>query len=317
MDKTYPIKYSPHYPYNRYTDYLQSIFGKRMQKVSIDAGFTCPNIDGTIGTGGCIYCNNKSFNPNYKFEQQNIAKQIDKGITKFKNRKPGSGFIAYFQSHTNTHGEIDLLEQLYQEAIDHPEIEGLMISTRPDCLENEVIELLKTFNKKIFTGVEIGIESTLNDTLQKINRGHTYEQTVETIHTVKNAGLHIGGHLILGLPGETKEDILNHAIKLSKEPLDTIKLHQLQIIKNTQLAVKYKKDPEQIRLFPVEEYIDLCIKFTELLNPDVVIERFASESKPDLLAVKLWGGIKNHQIADMISNEMKKRNTYQGKLFTL
>lgn len=315
MDKIHSLKYSPQYPYNRYTDYLQSIFGKKMQKISIDAGFTCPNIDGTLSRGGCIYCNNKSFNPNYKFEQQNINKQIDKGISKFTNRKPGTGFIAYFQSHTNTHGEVKELEKLFQKAADHPQIEGLMIATRPDCLDNGVIELLQKFNGEIFTGIEIGIESTLNKTLKKINRGHTFEQTLDTIDRVKNAGLHLGGHLILGLPDETNEDILLHAKKLAQTPLDTIKLHQLQIIKNTQLAIQYAKKPSQIRLFPLEEYIDLCISFTERLNPNVVIERFASESKPELLAVKIWGGIKNHQIADMISNEMKKRNTWQGKNF--
>jgi radical SAM protein (TIGR01212 family) len=315
MDKKYPLKYSSLHPYNRYTDYLQSIFGKRMQKISIDAGFTCPNIDGTLSKGGCIYCNNFSFNPNYKYEQQNISKQIDKGISKFTNRKPGTGFIAYFQSHTNTHGKIDELHEIYQKAVDHPQIEGLMISTRPDCLENEVINLLKEFNQQLFTGVEIGIESTLDETLSNINRGHTFDQTLDTIQRVKNAGLHIGGHLILGLPGETKQDILSHAEKLARTPLDTVKLHQLQIIKNTQLAMQFANYPSQIRLFPLEEYIDLCISFTERLNRNIVIERFASESKPDLLAVKMWGGVKNHQIADMISNEMRKRNTWQGKHF--
>jgi radical SAM protein (TIGR01212 family) len=317
MDNNYPLKYSPHHPFNRYTDYLQSVFGKRMQKVSIDAGFTCPNIDGTIGKGGCIYCNNKSFNPNYKYEQQNIDKQINKGISKFKNRKPGSGFIAYFQSHTNTHAQIEDLRKIYQKAANHPNIEGLMISTRPDCLEDDVISLLKEFNEQIFTGVEIGIESTLDQTLNRINRGHTFKDTINTIDNVKKAGLHIGGHLILGLPGETEKDILTHADRLSKEPLDTIKLHQLQIIKNTQLAAEYHKNPSKIRLFPLEEYIDLCIRFTERLNKNIVIERFASESKPELLAVKKWGGIKNHQIADLIANEMKRRNTWQGKNITI
>ncbi len=285
-----------------------------MQKISVDAGFTCPNIDGTLGYGGCIYCNNQSFNPNYRFEQKNIAKQIDQGISKFTNRKPGTGFIAYFQSHTNTHASIDELERIFRQAIDHPAIEGLMIATRPDCLPDSTLNFLRELNQQLFTGVEIGIESTNNNTLKYINRGHTWEQTVDAVNRIKQHGLHIGGHLILGLPGEDKSQILAHADNIANIPLDTIKLHQLQIIKNTKLEKLYEKNPLLFPLFAIDEYIDLCIRFIEHLGRDVVIERFASESKPELLAVKVWKGIKNHQIADWISNEMKKRNTWQGRL---
>ncbi len=314
MHSVYPLKYSKNHPYNRYSDYLKRVFGKPMQKISIDAGFSCPNIDGTIGYGGCIYCNNQSFNPNYRFEQKNIARQIDKGISKFTNRKPGTGFIAYFQSHTNTHATIDELERVFQPAINHPAIEGLMIATRPDCLPDSTLNFLHELNQQLFTGVEIGIESTNNDTLKDINRGHTWEQTVDAVNRTKQRGLHIGGHLILGLPGEDKSQILTHADEIAGIPLDTIKLHQLQIIKNTKLQKLYEKNPSLFPLFEIDEYIDLCIRFIEHLGNDVVIERFASESKPELLAVKVWQGIKNHQIADWISNEMKKRNTWQGRL---
>ncbi|ALO15244.1 coproporphyrinogen III oxidase [Salinivirga cyanobacteriivorans] len=315
MDKQYPLKYSVNHPYNRYSDYLKTVFGKPMQKVSIDAGFSCPNIDGTKSRGGCIYCNNSSFNPNYKFERENIAAQIEQGISKFTNRKPGTGFIAYFQSHTNTHAPVNELAAIFRRAIAHPAVEGLIIATRPDCLGESVLDLLSELNNELFVGIEIGIESTLNDTLKLLNRGHKWEDTLDAVDRVKRRGLHLGGHLILGLPGETREDIDQHALKISKLPLDTVKLHQLQIVKNTGLEKIYKQKTYQIRLFPVEEYIDICINFTEKMNPEVVIERFASESKPDLLAVKMWSGVKNHQIADWISNEMKRRSTWQSRLF--
>ncbi|MFO7862650.1 MAG: TIGR01212 family radical SAM protein [Salinivirgaceae bacterium] len=315
MDDAYPLKYSKKYPFNRYTDYLQSVFGKRMQKVSIDAGFTCPNIDGNIGHGGCIYCNNASFNPNYHSEANDIFKQIDQGISKFIRRNPDIGYVAYFQSHTNTYGRIDELRELYEKAAEHPQIEGLIIATRPDCIGAEVLELLASINKKLFVGVEIGIESTNNATLKRINRRHTFEQTIDAIYRIKEAGLHLGGHVILGLPGETEVDILEHAKTLSNMPLDTMKLHQLQIIKNTALANLYRQSPETIPLFALEEYIDLCIRFAELLSPDMVIERFASESKTELLEVEVWQGVKNHQLADFITNEMKRRGTWQGRNF--
>ncbi len=315
MHKNYPLKYSSQHPYNRYSDYLKAIFGKPMQKISVDAGFSCPNIDGTKSHGGCIYCNNNSFNPNYNYERENIAAQIDQGISKFTNRKPGTGFIAYFQSHTNTHGPVNELDKIFRRAIEHPAIEGLMIATRPDCLGDEILDLLSRLNKQLFVGVEIGIESTFNETLAILNRGHTWEDTLNAVSSVKERGLHLGGHLILGLPGETKSSIDHHAAEIAKLPLDTIKLHQLQIIKNTRLAKIYEQKTYQIRLFSVEEYIDICINFTERMNPNVVVERFASESKPELLAVKMWGGVKNHQLADWISNEMKRRETWQSRLF--
>lgn len=309
------LKYSKNSPYNRYADYLKYIFGKRMQKISIDAGFTCPNIDGTIGNGGCIYCNNNSFNPNYHFEQHNIHKQIDQGISKFTNRKADTGFIAYFQSHTNTYGKVAHLRKLYEEAASHPKIEGLIIATRPDCLDEPILDLIEELNSKYFTGIEIGIESIHNSTLKKLNRGHTFEQTLDTIRRVKERNLHLGGHLILGLPDETPEHILKSAQVLAQLPLDTLKLHQLQIIKNTTLAKIYATQPKKFHLFTLNEYTDLCINFLEHLNPNIVIERFASESKPEFLAVKVWQGVKNHQIADIITNEMNLRSTYQGRLY--
>lgn len=312
-----PLKYSKHNPYNRYADYLRSIFGKRMQKISIDAGFTCPNIDGTMGKEGCIYCNNHSFNPNYHDEKYDTFKQIDQGINKYTNLKANTGFIGYFQSHTNTYGAVNELQKIYEEAASHPQIEGLIISTRPDCLSEPVLDLLEEMNARIFTGVEIGIESIHNKTLKKLNRGHTFEQTLDAIQRTKAHNLHLGGHLILGLPGETTDCILQSAETIAALPLDTIKLHQLQIIKNTALAQMYAIKSDKFQFFTLEEYINLCISFLERLNGNVAIERFASESKPELLMVRMWEGIKNYQIADKITNEMIKRNTFQGRLFKI
>jgi len=220
--------------------------------------------------------------------------------------------LAYFQAYTNTYDDITNLEKLYKEALSHPKVIGMVVSTRPDCINQEIIDLLNSYTKKYHIVLEIGIESTKNSTLKRINRGHTYEETIKAFELTKNTDLHIGAHLIIGLPNETEEDILQHAKTISKLNIQTLKLHQLQIIKGTAMGKDYLQNSEKYNLFNVETYIELMIKFLEQLNPEIIIERFASESPQEMIIAPQWNGVKNYAITDKIRNEMLKRNTFQG-----
>lgn len=254
-------------PYNDFTSYLSLHFPHKVQKISIDAGFNCPNRDGTKGRGGCTYCNNRSFSPEYDECSKTVTEQLKKGISFFSHKYTEMKYLAYFQSYTNTYNDVDLLITLYEEALAYPEVVGLVVSTRPDCMPNE---LLKYFEKKRanhFIIIEYGIESTLNKTLERVNRQHTFEESCETIIRTAQIGIPVGGHMILGLPGESYEEILSHATTLSALPLTTLKLHQLQIIKGTAMAREYKLLPDSFNMFELHEYVDLCVDFSERLNP--------------------------------------------------
>ncbi len=302
-------------PYNSYSKYIKSVFKERVQKISVDAGFTCPNRDGTKAKGGCTYCNNKTFNPFYCNPQKSITQQLNEGIAFFEPKYKTQEYLAYFQAYTNTYASIDVLKKLYDEALSHPKVIGLVVSTRPDCISPEIVDLLNSYTKKYYTVVEIGIESTLNKTLNRVNRAHSFEETVEAFNLLNNSNLHIGGHLIAGLPGETKQDIINHAVKVSDLGLDFLKIHQLQIIKNTAMAVDYKKNPDDYRLYNVDEYVDLMIEFLQHLNPKIIVERFASESPREMIIAPKWNGVKNYAIADKIRNKMLKENKLQGEYY--
>lgn len=315
MSSKNDLKWSPGNFYNRYSDFLKAFFGKKMQKISIDAGFTCPNIDGTISRGGCIYCNNASFSPNFEKRKLDIDGQIELSISKFRRKYPNMGYLAYFQSNTNTYGDIEELYYKYSDALNNSAIEGLIIATRPDSLPDSVIELLVSLNKIKPVFVEIGIESINNDTLKLINRGHTFEQTVDSVNKLTGNGLMVGGHFIIGLPGESFEQIIDSVPKINTIPLHSIKLHQLQIIKGTVLSKKFRQNKSFVNLFSVDQYVDLCIRFAELLNPKVIIERFSSQSPTNLLEFMNWDGIRNYELADKIVSEMKRRKTFQSRLY--
>ncbi|MDH8702597.1 radical SAM protein (TIGR01212 family) [Dysgonomonadaceae bacterium PH5-43] len=290
---------------NNIGDFFGKFFPFKVQKISINAGFTCPNRDGSKGLGGCTYCNNQTFSPQYAANSKSVSQQLEEGIEFFSSKYPEMKYIAYFQAYTNTYDETEKLLAKYNEALNYPEVVGMIIGTRPDCMSDDLLDELEKISKKHFLLIEYGIESTHNPTLKLINRGHTYEEAVETIIRTHNKGIMCGAHLILGLPGESREMILSNANKISELPLTTVKLHQLQIIRDTKMARQYHEHPEWFNLYSVDEYIDLCIDFKDRLNPDFVIERFVSQSPKDLLIAPDWG-VKNCEFMVKLERKLRK-----------
>jgi len=302
-------------PFNSYSKYIKSVFSERVQKISVDAGFTCPNRDGSKAKGGCTYCDNKTFSPFYCSPNKTITQQLNEGIAFFEPKYKTQQYLAYFQSYTNTYASIEHLKKLYTEALSHNKVVGMVVSTRPDCINADIINLLNSFTDKFHIVLEIGIESTKNSTLQKINRAHTFEDTKNAFKLTKNTKLHIGGHLILGLPLESIDDMLNHAKEISKLNIHTLKIHQLQIIKGTAMALDFKNNANNYNLFDVDGYISLIIKFLEVLNPNIIIERFASESPKNMIIAPNWNSVKNFEITNKLKNTMIAQQTWQGKYF--
>jgi hypothetical protein len=304
--------------YNSYSEYFKREFGTRVQKVTIDAGFTCPNRDGTKGTGGCTYCNNDAFNPSYCQPHKSITRQITEGIDFHKVRyRRSKNYLAYFQAYSNTYGSLEYLKSLYNEALAFPGVIGLVIGTRPDCIDEEKLDYFARLAETHYVIIEYGIESCYNRTLERINRGHTFEESEAAIWKTAEYGIHTGAHLIFGLHGETEEDMLAEARIVSELPLDTIKFHQLQIIKDTPMVNDFLSNPDQFNLFTLEGYIDFIVRFTERLNPDFVIERFTGEAPPRFQAGKTWGNLRSDQVQILIEEEMEKRDTWQGKMYEL
>ena len=302
--------------FNSYPEYFKNLFGSRIQKVSVNAGFTCPNRDGKVGSKGCTFCDNEAFSPSYCSNLKPISQQIEEGIEFHKNRYRRVGqYLAYFQSFSNTYAPIDVLRKRYEEALKYPDVIGLVIGTRPDCIDRETLKLLQEISEKHYISLEFGVESTNNEVLKKINRGHTYEQAVEAIKLSAEYGLNTGAHFIFGLPSESMESMTNSVEIISKLPLCTIKFHQLQILKNTQLYDDFVNKKVDVKLFEIDEYIDFIIKFAERLNPNFVIERFNAEVPPRYLMTESWNKLRLYEIQIMIENEMEKRDTWQGKFW--
>lgn len=311
-----PFPWLHHRRYNSYSEYFKREFGTRVQKVALDAGFTCPNRDGTKGVGGCTYCNNDAFNPSYCQPQKSITRQITEGIEFHQKRyRRAKNFLAYFQAYSNTYGSIEHLKSLYNEALAFPSVTGLVIGTRPDCIDDEKLEYFARLAEKHYVIIEYGIESCYNRTLKRINRGHTFEESEAAIRKTNEFGIHTGAHLIFGLQGESEEDMLAEAGIISKLPLDTVKFHQLQIIKGTRMAKEYLENPSQFNLFTLENYVDFIVRFTERLNPDFVIERFTGEAPPRFQEGPIWGGLRSDEVQVLIEKELEKRETWQGRLF--
>lgn len=300
--------------YNEYGPWMAQRMGCKVQKISINAGFTCPNRDGTVGTGGCTYCNNQTFNPAYCETQKGVTQQLEEGKLFFRRKYPTMKYLAYFQAYTNTYGSLDLLRAKYEEALRVPDVMGLVIGTRPDCMPDPLLDYLEELNRQHTVIVEYGVESIYDRTLQRINRGHTQAQSVDAIRRTAARGIPVGIHVILGLPGESNEMILNEAKVLSGLPITTLKLHQIQLIRGTRMAEEYAECPTDFHLFSVDEYIDLVIEFICLLRPDIVLERFVSQSPASLLATPGWG-LKNYEFTEKLRKRMVERNMWQGKLF--
>jgi len=302
--------------YNAFASRMKERFGGRIQKVSVNAGFTCPNRDGTKGYGGCIYCNNESFTPSYCIEDMNILSQLDKGILFLQKRyKKIKHYVAYFQPFSNTYQTLDVLHMYYSQALNHELIDGLVISTRPDCVDSTILDYLRDLARDYLIFIEYGIESCYDETLLKINRCHTFQETEKAIEETKKRGLHTTGHIIFGLPGETKKSMLEEAEILSRLPLSALKFHQLQIINNTRMAEMYEKDPDIFFLFGLNEYIDFIIDFLEVLNPAISVERLTSESPPRHRINPDWGNKRGDVIQKKIESVMEDRDTWQGKKF--
>ena len=301
-------------PYNDYGTWLREQFPFRVQKIAINAGFTCPNRDGSIGWGGCTYCNNQTFNPEYCKTEKSVTQQLEEGKSFFARKYPEMKYLAYFQAYTNTYGSIDHLVEIYEEALSVPDVVGLVIGTRPDCVSDELLDYLTELNKRTFLIVEYGIESTDDKILQLINRGHDFACAQKAVRETALRGIIVGAHIILGLPGETPDDMVGQASVISELPITTLKLHQLQLIKGTRLAHEYEQDKSCLHLLDVDEYIDIVIRYIERLRPDVILERFVSQSPKSLLLAPDWG-LKNYEFTNRINNRMTELGSFQGRLY--
>ena len=312
MKMAYPPDFPS--PYTDFSAFLRRHFSGKVQKLSLDAGFTCPNRDGTKGRGGCTYCNNRTFNPGYCRTDGDIIRQLERGKQFFARKYPEMKYLAYFQAYTNTYGSPDTLRRLYEAALGVADVVGVVIGTRPDCVPDTLLDYLARLRERTFVLVEYGIESTLDRTLRRINRGHTFADTADAIRRTHRRGIPCGGHVILGLPGETREDIWRQAATLSALPLDTLKLHQLQVIRGTRMEREYRERPADFHLFAPDDYLDTVVGYVERLRPGLALERFLSQSPRELLVAPDWG-LKNHEFTERLRKKMQETGTYQGRKY--
>ena len=297
--------------YYDYGTWIRHRFPFRVQKISIDAGFTCPNRDGRISTGGCIYCDNRTFNPAYCQRQDSITQQLEAGKQFFARKYPEMKYLAYFQAYTNTYASISHLRELYEEALSVKDIVGIVIGTRPDCVSDKLLDYLEDLNRRTFLIVEYGVESANDDTLRRINRGHSFAQSRLAIEKTHQRGILTGAHIILGLPGEDAQENLRQAPLISSLPIDILKIHQMQIIRDTRLADEFEQKP--FHIYSVDEYIELIANYIQRLRKDLVLERFVSQSPKELLITPQWG-LKNHEFTDLLNNYLKNHQIHQGDL---
>ena len=289
--------------YIEYGPWLQEQLGTKVQKISVNAGFTCPNRDGTIGFGGCTFCNNQTFNPAYCQPTKSITQQLQEGKEFFARKYPAMKYLAYFQAYTNTYGELEHLKEMYEEALRVPDVVGLVIGTRPDCVPPSLLDYLAELNRRTFLIIEYGIESANEETLLRIHRGHTYALSEEIVKQTAALGIRVGAHIILGFPWESREELMRQADKIAQLPLSTLKLHQLQIIRGTALAQEYQQHPWSLPT--AEEYIDLVLEYIAHLPASLVLERFVSQSPPKYVIAPQWG-LKNYEFTNLVKQKMKK-----------
>jgi len=302
--------------FNSYSNYFTKQFGGRVQKISIDAGFSCPNRDGKLSTGGCTFCSNAAFNPSYCKPEKSIKQQIEEGIAFHQRRyRRASKYLAYFQPFSNTYKPLEKLKGIYQQALEMPEIAGIVIGTRPDLVNEQILQYLNKIQQTHYVMLEYGVESVYDETLKRVNRGHNFATAERAIRLTAQYGIPCGAHFIFGLPGETKAMMLDAADIISRLPLTTVKFHQLQIFKDTKMAEEYQQHPEHFHLFDLEEYIDFVIDFAERLNPDIVIERFAGEVPPRYLVSEPWMKLRYDEVLARIEKRMEERETWQGRYY--
>jgi len=302
--------------FNAYSEYIKNRFGGRVQKVAVDAGFTCPNRDGTKGNGGCTYCDNQGFNPSYCDPRKPVTRQIEEGIEFHAQRyRRARKFLVYFQPYSNTYAPLPVLMKKFSEALSFPGVAGLVIGTRPDCVDDEKLEYLATLAERWYIQVEYGVETHNDETLRHINRGHDAELAGRMIRKTHEYGISTGAHYIFGLPGETPEEMFRTGEMISTLPLDSVKFHQLQIVKGTRMEQEFSENPDEFHLFSLEGYIDFIIRFIEKLNPAIVIERFTSEMPPKFLTGTNLGLVRYDEVLRRIETELDKRDSWQGKFY--
>ncbi len=294
--------------YNDFGTWIRRRFPFRVQKVSIDAGFSCPNRDGKISTGGCTYCDNRTFNPSYCDRRKSVTEQLEEGKAFFMRKYPDMKYLAYFQAYTNTYADVDQLRRMYEEALAVSDVVGIVIGTRPDCVSDELLDYLEQLNRRTFLLVEYGIESANDETLRRINRGHDFACSRSAVERTHARGILTGGHIIIGLPGEDAEESIRQAPVISSLPLDILKIHQMQVIKGTRLAREYEEHP--FHVYTVEEYIDVIVRYIRGLRKDLVLERFVSQSPKELLVVPRWG-LKNYEFTNLLNNKLKEEMSCQ------
>ena len=296
--------------YKEFGTWLQAELGCKAQKLSVDAGLTCPNRDGTLGRGGCTFCDNRTFNPAYCRQGGSITDQLEAGKRFFSRKYPTMKYLAYFQSYSNSYGTLSHLKELYEEALRVPDVVGLVIGTRPDCMPDALLEYLEELNRRTFLLVEYGVESANEETLVRVNRGHTFAQARECIIRTAQRDIRVGVHMILGFPWETRSELIRQAQLIASLPITTLKLHQLQVIRGTQLAREYELHPWPLPT--AEEYVDLVLEYISHLPSSLVLERFVSQSPPEYVIAPRWG-LKNHEFSALVKKAIQKRSTQLGQ----
>lgn len=300
--------------YNSFVGYFKRKYGERLQKIVLDAGFTCPNRDGTAGRGGCTYCDNAAFHPSYSTPGKSLRRQLDEGIEFHKVRyRTTEHYLAYFQAYSNTYAPLERLKQLYEEALSHPQVVGIVIGTRPDCVDEAKLDYLAELAEKHVVIVEYGIESCYDVTLRRINRGHDFETARRAVEMTAERGIDVGVHFILGLPGETKQMMLDACRMINELPVRSIKFHQLQIVKGTRMEREYAERPEDFERFSLDEYLDFFVDMLERLRPTLSIERFVGEVPPRFVNETPWGLIRNVELLRLLDRRLEERATWQGR----
>ena len=303
-------------PYNSYSAYFRRLFGERVQKVAVNAGFTCPNRDGTVGTGGCTFCNNGAFTPSYCTPLKSVTRQIEEGIEFHRRRyRDATRYLAYFQSFSNTYAPLERLAEVYGEALSHPLVAGIVVGTRPDCVDERKLDYFASLSRDAYVAVEYGIESTCDDTLRSVNRGHDFVTARRAVEMTAERGIHVGAHFILGLPGESDDMLVAQTDIINSLPLTSVKFHQLQVFSGTAMEHEYDLHPERFRFWEVEEYMDLFVEILRRLRPDIVVERFASEAPPRYHHGRNWGLLRNETLWSMLEKRLREKGAYQGEKF--
>ena len=322
--------------YNSFVGYFKRKYGERLQKIVLDAGFTCPNRDGKVGRGGCTYCDNAAFHPSYSTAGKSLHLQLDEGIEFHKVRyRTTEHYLDYFQSFSNTYAPLERLRALYEEALSHPSVVGIVIGTRPDCVDEEKLDylsdlahgrVLEDWSRSLADGgvrtapiviIEYGIESCYDATLQRINRGHDFETACRAVRMTASRGIDVGAHFILGLPGETRQMMLDSCALINDLPLRSVKFHQLQIVKGTRMEKEYAECPQDFERFSLDEYLDFFTDMLERLRPDLFIERFVGEVPPRFVNETPWGLIRNVELLRLLEKRLEDRSTWQGRLLFL